>query len=208
MLDLGAGTGKLTRSLLEAGHDVVAADPSEAMLHHLMTALPDVEARVGTAETIPVPDASIDVVAVAQAFHWFDYETAMPEIARVLRPSGHLALVWNMRDASVPWVDELWTLINPEEPPRIELADMGGGALFGAGALFGSAESATFSYTQTLDREGLIGLVTSRSYVAVLTPEERAPLLEAVSAIYDEHARPDGIDLSYLTQCFRAAVAK
>lgn len=208
VLDLGAGTGKLTRFLRDAGHDVIAIDPSEPMLRRLMTALPGVPALLGTAEAIPVPDASVDVVAVAQAFHWFNYDVAMPEIARVLRPGGRLALVWNIRDASVSWVDELWTLINPEEPRRIELAEIGGDAVFGVGNLFSSVESVTFSHTQRLDRDGLLGLVTSRSYVAIKAPEERAPLLDAVSAIYDEHAGPDGIVLPYVTQCFRATPSK
>src|SRR5688500_13886027 len=90
VLDLGAGTGKLTRSLVAAGHDVIAVDPSEPMLDRLVAASPQVRAATGTAEAIPLPDDSVDVVTVAQAFHWFEPARALSEIARVLRPSGNL----------------------------------------------------------------------------------------------------------------------
>ncbi|AYY11755.1 class I SAM-dependent methyltransferase [Actinobacteria bacterium YIM 96077] len=198
VLDLGAGTGKLTRSLREHGHDVVAVDPSAPMLEQLTAVLPDVDARLGSAEEIPVPDASVDVVVVAQAYHWFDDDVAMPEIARVLGADGHVALVWNLRDASVPWVDELWTRINPEEPREIVAPEVDG-------SLFGPVESATFRHTQTLDKQRLLELVMSRSYVAVQSPDERTPLLADVSEIYDAHAGPDGIIDPYVTYCFRAA---
>ncbi|NDL57755.1 class I SAM-dependent methyltransferase [Phytoactinopolyspora mesophila] len=203
VLDLGAGTGKLTSSLIDAGHDVVAVDPSEPMLEHLAMAMPQAEAHVGSAEAIPVADASVDVVVVAQAFHWFDHEVAVPEIARVLRPGGRLALIWNLRDASVPWVDELWTMINPDEPRRIELTDVEGRSPLGDSSLFGSVEHVTFEHTQHLDQQRLVELVTSRSYVAVQSPEERAPLLDAVRDIYDREALAAGIVLPYITYCFR-----
>jgi SAM-dependent methyltransferase len=203
ILDLGAGTGKLTRPLLDAGHDVVAVDPSEPMLEHLATAMPRAEVHVGSAEAIPVADNSVDVVVVAQAFHWFDHEVAIPEISRVLRPGGRLALVWNLRDAAVPWVDELWTMINPDEPRRIELADVAGRSPLAESGLFGAVESATFKHTQKLDQQRLVELVTSRSYVAVQSPEERAPLLDAVRAAYDREATSTGVVLPYITYCFR-----
>ncbi len=208
VLDLGAGTGKLTRTLLDAGHDVVAVDPSEPMLAHLSAASPSADVKVGTAEAIPVPDADVDVVVVAQAFHWFDHDVALPEIARVLKPGGWLALVWNFRDASVPWVDELWTMINPEEPQRIDYTDVTEGTALGASEWFGPVESATFQHSQQLGGQGLLDLVTSRSYVAIQSPEERAPLLDAVRAVYARQATADGVVLPYVTYCFRAPVVR
>ncbi|MDH5334239.1 MAG: class I SAM-dependent methyltransferase, partial [Thermoleophilia bacterium] len=98
VVDLGAGTGKLTRSLVAAGHRVTAVEPLPEMLERLRVAAPEAAAVPGTAEAIPLPDASADVVVSAQAFHWFDHDAALPESVRVLRPGGWLALVWNIRD--------------------------------------------------------------------------------------------------------------
>jgi SAM-dependent methyltransferase len=107
VVDLAAGTGKLTEAVVEAGAPVVAVEPDEGMRAALEVAVPGVEALAGTAEAIPLPDASADAVLVAQAFHWFDPGPACDEIARVLRPGGILGLLWNLRDGSVPWVADL-----------------------------------------------------------------------------------------------------
>ncbi|HEY9408068.1 MAG TPA: class I SAM-dependent methyltransferase [Jiangellaceae bacterium] len=199
VLDLGAGTGKLTRSLVAAGHDVIAVDPSEPMLDRLVAASPQVRAATGTAEGIPLPDDSVDVVTVAQAFHWFEPRRALTEIARVLRPSGHLALVWNLPDRSVGWVAELWAVIlSSDEPREVERPSLD--------PPFQPAETATFTHEQRLDRDGLLALVASRSYVAVLPQEQRADLLAAAGSIYDAHADADGIVLPYSTVGFRSTL--
>ena len=121
VLDLGAGTGKLTAALVAAGHEVVAVEPSAQMLAILRTNVPDVDAREGRAEAIPVPDADVDAVVVAQAFHWFDHALAVPEIARVLRPGGRLALAWNLRDTTAPWVAELSRVIGSADANLAEV---------------------------------------------------------------------------------------
>lgn len=199
VLDLGAGTGKLTRSLVAAGHDVVAVDPSAPMLTQLRTALPGVDTRAGSAERLPLDDASVDVVTAGQAYHWFDPATALPEIARVLRPGGRLGLVWNLRDDSVGWVDELWSMFGDHEGRRADEPRMI--------APFGPVEQRTFRHEQRLDRDGLLGLVASRSYVAVLTAPERDALLARVGTLYDRVAGPDGVVLPYLTHCYRSTRA-
>ena len=107
VVDLGAGTGKLTRSLVALGHRVTAVEPLDEMRSQLVGALPGVQALAGSAESIPLPAASADAVTCAQAFHWFDHAVALPEIARVLRPHGQLALVWNSRDDRDPWMARL-----------------------------------------------------------------------------------------------------
>ena len=105
VVDLGAGTGKLTRSLVALGHRVTAVEPLPEMLAQLRSAVPGATAVTGTAESMPLADGAADVVTVAQAFHWFDHAAALREIARVLRPGGRIALVWNTRDDTEEWVD-------------------------------------------------------------------------------------------------------
>lgn len=202
VLELGAGTGKLTHRLVAAGHDVSASDPDKAMLTVLARDLPDVPVSVSGAEEIPSPDASYDVVVVAQAFHWFDHDRALPEIARVLRPGGRIALVWNERDERIPWVRKLGRVIGTQEQdtdPREALA---------ASGLFGEVEHEVFKHWQLVDRESIVDLVTSRSNVAVLDEEGRAAKLAEVLALYDDYGRGmDGMQLPYVVRCFRATVA-
>ncbi len=205
VLDLAAGTGKLSRSLVAAGHEAVAVDPSEGMLAHLRAALPDVEARIGTAEAIPLDDESVDVVVVAQAFHWFDALPALRDIARVLRPGGRLGLVWNDRDEAVAWVAAISRVIGSEDAMQ---GDLNPPAEIARSALFSPPESAEFHHEQQLDRPALLDLVASRSYVAVRTPAEQVDILARVGRVFDEHAVPgDGeptLVLPYRTRCYRA----
>jgi SAM-dependent methyltransferase len=199
VLDLGAGTGKLTRVLVALGHRVTAVEPLDAMRAQLEAAVRGATALEGSAESIPVPDASADVVTSAQSFHWFDHERALPEIGRVLRPGGRLALVWNSRDDRDPWMARLSAIIGNETVSATDVVP----ALDGSG-LFDPVERAQFTHVQTLDRDGLLDLVLSRSYCAKLPAAEREPVLAAVGALYDETAAPDGVSLAYVTECFRA----
>jgi SAM-dependent methyltransferase len=199
VVDVGAGTGKLTRALVALGHRVVAVEPLDEMRAELAAALPAVHALQGSAEAIPLFDGAADVVTSAQAFHWFDHDNALPEIARVLRPGGRLALVWNSRDDRDPWMERLSAIIGNES---IEESDVV--PVLDASGLFGPVETAVFSFVQTLDRDGLLDLVLSRSYLAKLPPPEREPVLDAVGALYDETAKSEGVKLAYVTECFRA----
>jgi SAM-dependent methyltransferase len=205
VVDLAAGTGKLTRLLVPSGAEVVAVEPVPEMRAKLEEVVPGVSALYGTAERLPFADGSADVVTVAQAFHWFDHERALPEIARVLRPGGTLALVWNLRDESVPWVRRLGKLIGSERPgddpnkDAVEILERSG--------LFEGIETRTFRHWQEVGRDSLIGLVESRSYVAAMAERERAALLRQVGELYDEYGRGhDGMQLPYLTECYRAHV--
>jgi SAM-dependent methyltransferase len=198
IVDLGAGTGKLTRALVGLGHRVTAIEPLPEMLEHLPAEAPGAFAILGNAEIIPLPDSFADVVACAQSFHWFDHAVALPEIARVLRPRGRLAVVWNTRDDRDPWSARLSAIIGQETveaddtlPHPIDTSD-----------LFGPVETAEFTFEQSLDRETLLDLVLSRSYCAKLPPAEREPILEAAGRLYDEIAGPDGVRLPYITECF------
>jgi ubiquinone/menaquinone biosynthesis C-methylase UbiE len=199
VVDLGAGTGKLTRALVALGHRVTAIEPLPEMLELLPAAAPGAFAILGNAEIIPLPDAHADVVTCAQSFHWFDRSLALPEIARVLRPGGRLAIVWNTRDDSEPWVARLSAIIGDETVQEEDVLP----AAIDVSRLFGPVEYGEFRIEQRLDRETLLELVLSRSYCAKLPSAERAPILEAVAALYDEVAGPDGIRLPYVTECFR-----
>jgi ubiquinone/menaquinone biosynthesis C-methylase UbiE len=200
VLELGAGTGKLTEGLLGLGHDVHATDPDEQMLEVLRGRLPDVRTSIATAEDIPAADAAYDVVVTAQAFHWFDHDRALPEIARVLKPGGRLAVVRNDRDERIPWVRRLGKIIgtNIESSPEDILVQT---------PLFGFVEDATFKFWQTVDRESIQDLVLSRSNVATLDEAGRAAKLAEVLAFYDDYGRGmDGMQLPYQTHCYRTAV--
>ena len=202
VLEVGAGTGKLTGQLVAAGHDVHATEPSQEMLDILRRNLPDARATQAPAEELPVPDRSVDVVVAAQSFHWFDLEKALPEIARVLRPGGRLALVWNLRNEKIPWVRKLGALIGNQELLSQDIAE----PLVHSG-LFGFVEDAKFPFWQDINRETIQDLVLSRSNIASLDEEARAAKLAEVMAFYDDYGRGmDGMRLPYDSQCFRAAV--
>jgi SAM-dependent methyltransferase len=200
VVDLGAGTGKLTRSLVALGHRVTAVEPLPEMIAHLLAAVPGVTAVQGEAEAIPLEAESADVVVAAQAFHWFDHGSALQEIARVLRPGGWIALVWNTRDDREPWVAQLSEEVLGSEG----LEERDAAAPVRESGLFEEVERAEFPYTQRLDRVGVVDLVLSRSYCAVMTQAERAPLLDRVERLFDEHAVDGLVELPYVTECFRA----
>jgi ubiquinone/menaquinone biosynthesis C-methylase UbiE len=202
VLELGAGTGKLTEVLAALGHDVHATDPDEQMLERLREKLPDVRTSAAGAEDIPAPDAAYDVVVVAQAFHWFDHDRALPEIARVLKPGGRLAVVWNARDEKIPWVRKLGRIIGTQD--QVPSSDV-----LVTSPLFGFVEDASFRHWQTVDRASIQDLVLSRSNVAVLDEAGRAAKLAEVLAFYDDYGRGmDGMQLPYLAQCFKASVVE
>lgn len=202
VLELGAGTGKLTRRLVAAGHDVHATEPDEAMLAVLRRHLPDVRSSATRAEEIPVADQSVDVVVAAQCFHWFDADVALAEIARVLRPGGHLAAVWNQRDDRIPWVRKLGRIIGTHD-----LTDPL--AAVTASDEFHEVDDAAFKHWQVVERRSLQDLVLSRSAVAVLGEAERERVLAEALALYDDYGRGmDGMQLPYQARCFRARVAE
>jgi ubiquinone/menaquinone biosynthesis C-methylase UbiE len=202
VLEVGAGTGKLTEQLVALGHDVHATDPDEAMLDVLRRRLPDTRTSVAGAEDLPVPDRSVDVVVAAQCFHWFDLDRALPEIARVLKPGGHIALVWNVRDERIPWARKLGRIIGSQEQIGEEVAQ----PLVLSG-LFGFVEDATFKNWQDINRESIQDLVRSRSNISTLDDEAREAKLAEVLAFYDDYGRGmDGMSLPYDTKCFKAVV--
>ncbi len=201
VLELGAGTGKLTRQLVDQGHAVFATEPDEAMLEVLRERVPEVSAKVATAEDIPANDRSVDVVVVGQAFHWFDHEVALAEIARILKPGGHLALVWNSRDERIPWVRRMGDILGRQD------LDTSSSEHLVHSDLFGFMEEATFKNWQEVNRESILDLARSRSSFAVMDDAERERHLAEVLAFYDDYGRGmDGMQIPYVTRCYRAVV--
>lgn len=201
VLDLGAGTGKLTTRLVERGLDVVAVDPIAEMLELLSSALPDTPALLGTAEQIPLPDNSVDAVLVAQAWHWFDPEQAVAEVARVLRPGGRLGLVWNTRDERSGWVKDLGRIIGHEDDPFSEKVTLP--------APFTDVERHHVEWTSYLTPQALIDLVASRSYCITSPTEVRTRTLDQVRELLATHpalVNSTGLALPYITVCIRATL--
>jgi SAM-dependent methyltransferase len=198
VLDLGAGTGKLTRQIAARGLEVTAVDPSDGMLAQLRRVLPSVPALIGSAEEIPLPDGSVDVVLVAQAWHWADPVRAAPEIARVLSPGGRLGLLWNIRDEGEDWVRRLGEILDGGEQARSTHV----------GPPFGPVEHRRVRWEHRISPDSLLDLVASRSYVIVLPAAERAELLAAVADVLDTHPALRGAErvrVPYLTRCSRFA---
>ena len=197
VLDVGAGTGKLTRTLSGMGYEVVAVDHDAAMLDLLRGETPSVASAV---EAMSFRDGIAAGVVVAQAFHWFEQPHATNELARVLGPEGVLGLIWNLRDEEVDWVRQLSQLIG-SEPIRDWDAPIE------AHPGFAPVERAVFHHLQELDPETLVALVASRSYVSTKAPDERSRVLDSVRALCDEHPQLRGkrrFSLPYRTVAFRA----
>ena len=202
VLDLGAGTGKLTRDLVGRDLEVLAVDPSDRMLAELRRDLPEVDARLGTAEKIPFEDRSVDAVLVAQAWHWVDPARAVPEVARVLRPGGRLCLLWNCRLEAEGWTQDLGRLMN-----RLGFLE-DGSRNPPVGPPFGPVERYDVAWANPITTGALVDLVASRSYIIVLSPDEREVVLDEVRAIAaSEPAFAAGrAKMPYVTRCSRAGL--
>jgi SAM-dependent methyltransferase len=184
VVDLAAGTGKLTRLLLPSGANVVAVEPLEGMREELSAVLPEVAVHAGTAEDMPLPDDLADAVVVGQAFHWFDGRRALPEIHRVLRPGGGLAMVWNVRDRTVEWVERLAEITEPYavDIPRYRTSDWQ--EAFATSDRFGPLELRQYAFEHEVDAQTMVDRVASISWICSLPEDERDQVLERVAALF------------------------
>lgn len=190
VLDVAAGTGILTGQLSRAGLDLWAVEPLPAMVAQLRLSLPAIPVVLGLAEFLPVEDASFDVLTVGQGFHWFDAAPALAEAARVLRPDGTLALVWNARDETTPWVDELTRLVEERtggrpyvdhrERPWVDVVEESG--------WFGPLFEQRFPNPVPATRDGVIDRLRSTSFVAALDPAPREDLLRDAAELLAAHS--------------------
>ncbi|ACQ80614.1 Methyltransferase type 11 [Beutenbergia cavernae DSM 12333] len=200
VLDLGAGSGKLTRALVDGVRRVVAVDPDARMLDALSARLPDVDARAGSAESIPRAPGSVDAVVVGQAWHWFDAGRASREIARVLRPGGSLGLVWNIRDPASEIAASLAAIARPSDH---EAQVLGDGPK--VPEPFGAVERTVVRWTRRLRPEDVVDMVTTRSYLLTESDAERRRVAAAVAGLARAHTGDDGlVVVPYVTHCFRA----
>jgi SAM-dependent methyltransferase len=202
VLDLGAGTGKLTASLATAGADVTAVEPDPTMLAELHQALPTVRALPGSAEAIPLPDGSVDAVLTGNAMHWFDMNVAGPEIARVLAPNGILAGLWNLMDDQVDWVATLARIggsaaIGPRDTPagwRAETANMHLPTI--GVARFGSPQQAEFAHGQRRTADSLVSTLATKAGMLVMPDQEREATLSRTRGFLA--SRPETADGDFI----------
>jgi len=200
--DIGAGTGISSRLFADRGANVVAVEPNAAM-RAAAQPHPRVQWRSGTADHTGLAGASVDVAVVCQAFHWFDAPRALAEIHRVLVPGGALGLIWNERDETVAWVEELsramrWDVRQPYEVGT-DFSDVV------AAGPFEDVARVEFKHVQTLTREGLYQRVLTTSYISLMSDKERDVLMRDVALVVERQAEP--ITLPYATSVYTAKAA-
>ena len=213
ILEIGAGTGILTRLLSERVAHVTAVEPDERMRAVLDAGQVDLEVLAGAAEEIPVADSTVDVVIAQSAWHWVDEERAVPEVARVLRPGGRLSLVWSGPDRSVDWMQSLWAggiIFSPEERVdedsrrrrrHLVNVDVGGQSPFL------EPETALFRWTRPMAKADLVGLAATYSRVITMEPDARTRHLDAMTRFLDSReafAGLDVVDVPMRSYCWRA----
>lgn len=200
VLDLGAGTGKLTRVLLGRAERVVAVEPDPRMRQVLAEAVPGVEVLAGSAERLPLPDASVDAVFAGQAFHWFPRPETDRELARVLRPGGVVGLLWNLPDHAVGWIPELSQAVREPEPPWLAVYQ------YLDTALFTPAEAHWTSWRHQLPGlAGLRELVHTWSWVITRPAAEQRAIDDRLRVLAGRHAELQGaeIDFPFRTKAVR-----
>ena len=202
--DLAAGTGKLTRLLVATGAQVVAVEPVAGMRAELVAATPGVEAIDGVAEHIPLADASVDTVTVAQAFHWFHFDDALAEIKRVLRPGGHLAILFNQRDERAGWVKE-WNEVIQWHQRRVAFYQRSDWRSLLTGAGLRDVRHHAIEWAQSIDRDLLAARVRSVSYIAQAPAAEQQQYVDRVIALVEGFDEP--FDLPYVTHLWTATTA-
>jgi SAM-dependent methyltransferase len=201
--DVGAGTGALTSLLVSLGFDVTAFDADAQMLDQLRGSVPGVSAIVAPAEKLPLDDASVDAVTVAQAFHWFDPGVAAKEFARVLRPGGVVGLLWNLRDDRESWWAALRPIIGGPDWERADVEE----ELRELAQVFPNIERREFPHVTSMTPDQIVKLANTFSFVRLR--EDAPDVLDQVRAVLATHADTKGrdfIDVPYVTAAYRATL--
>lgn len=194
LVDLAAGTGKFTRLIAATGVDLVAIEPVEGMRTQFRKKLPSIPVVEGSAENIPLPAASVDVVTVAQAFHWFSNEKALQEIHRVLKPQGHLVLIWNQRDEQVDWIRQMSEIINAKAGTTPQYRSGLWKKAFETTSYFSPLKKTLFRYTQTATIETLVDRAASTSFIGAMGSQEKETVLQALREMALNHPLLRGKD--------------
>jgi SAM-dependent methyltransferase len=205
VVDVGAGTGKLTRALVSTGATVIAVEPLAEMRERLAENVPLAVPFDGIAERMALRDGSAHAITAAQAFHWFDGERALAEFHRVLAPGGRLGLLWNVRDRREPWVDAFDRLLDAVDPERPDHQTGKWRAAFERTALFGPLEHDEVPYFQTLGPGEIRERAASASSIASLPDADRERVLDGFSELAATHPDIRGRDvvtLPYLTKVY------
>ncbi|HTC19272.1 MAG TPA: class I SAM-dependent methyltransferase, partial [bacterium] len=208
VLDLAAGTGKLTRRLVPTGARLTAMEPVEGMRRKFSALLPGVEILEGTAETIPLPVGQVDAVVVAQAFHWFNGPGALGEIHRVLKPGGKLGLVWNVRDESVDWIGQLSRIINAHEGNTPRYRTFEWKKAFDNTTLFTPLEKRSFRQVQTGNVEMVVDRTVSVSFIAALPEPARQKFVQEVRDLLSTHPQTKHLkefEIPHSTEVYRCS---
>jgi SAM-dependent methyltransferase len=200
VLDLAAGTGKLTRLLVPSGANVIALEPVREMRAQLQKQVPGIATLAGTAEQIPLADSFVDAVTVGQAFHWFKRDDALREIHRVLRPGAGLALIWNARDERHPLQAALSEIIDPLEGDMPRRRQGNWKTLLEESGLFERSERSLFDHVQAVDEQGLVERVLSISLIAASPEAVRADVEARVRALARTSEHP--LRLPYMTELY------
>lgn len=209
VVDLGSGTGILTRALLRLGHEVLPVEPDGRMRAQMAAVTPGADPLCGRAEAMPLLDGSVDAVVAGQAYHWFDPARAHSEIARVLRPGGVFSVIWNDRDESVSWLAELSVLMNGLAGPHATTQSAYASPVL-TGVSFAPVTHETFRHETTHTVDSLVDLIRSRSYFLTATPQRQERIVSAVRTLASEHPDLDTgstFQLPYLTRVYRAVRA-
>lgn len=206
-VDLGAGTGKFTAYLVATGAEVIAVEPVAEMRAKLAQKLPAVDVREGTATSIPLPDSSVDALVCAQAFHWFATRAALAEMHRVLKPGGHLGLIWNRRDTDIDWVAEMAHIVDPYEGDTPRFAKDTWREAFPFEG-FTPLQEERFPHGHTgAPEDVIVNRVRSTSFIAALPADEEAKVAERVRALIARTPALAGknvVTVPYLTLAFSA----
>jgi ubiquinone/menaquinone biosynthesis C-methylase UbiE len=208
VIDLGAGTGKMTRLLIRTGANIIAIEPVDAMRAELAAGMPGIRALAGSAQSTTLSDSSADAVVCAQAFHWFANERALKEIHRVLKPGGYLGLIWNVRDASADWVAAITKIIAPYEgdSPRYSSGDWRRALADGS---FSELEETCLAYEHIGPAaQVILDRCLSVSFIAALPDHEKAPVVDRLNQLIAAHPAIRGrevIAFPYRTHAYRFA---
>jgi SAM-dependent methyltransferase len=198
--DVGAGTGLLTRSLVDLGLDVRAFEPDAGMLDQLGAALPGVERAQAPAESLPLADGSLDAITAGQAWHWFDPPAAAAEFTRVLRPGGAVVLLWNTRDTRVPWIDALSDIVDGGDSYRSNRTE----AFEAIDAVHPGVARADIPHRVPMTPDQVVGLISTYSYIHLREDADDvyAAVRELLATHPDTRGRPL-VDMTYVTATYR-----